>query len=471
MGVQANLLLGDFDPDSGVADKFRKILESWSDLALRIRCFESRQASGANGRGWPELVDDHQPDSIILVLGQPVLSQEHSLLRWLQERAIQVPILVVAKAAFPEQLLELLGRGVTDFLTPPFDPIEVRARIQRYLHGSRREDELVEGLKVKLGLKKLVGQSPKFVNEIRKIPAFAETGVNVLISGETGTGKELCARAIHYLSPRSSGPFVPVNCGAIPAELVENELFGHERSAYTGATSASEGLVNEAEGGTLFLDEIDSLPMMAQVKLLRFLQEKEYRRLGSSRIRKSNVRIVAATGLTPEEAVQHQRIRRDLYYRLNILTLHLPPLRERSEDISLLARHFLTKYAWEFGKPNATLSMDAMQVLNLSDWPGNVRELEHVIERSVVIAADGVIRASDLQFPGRFEAPRIESFQEAKARVVTCFERKYIQNLLVASKGNISQAARAAGKNRRAFWELIRKHRIDVDRFRTESLS
>src|SRR5215813_6052247 len=197
-------------------------------------------------------------------------------------------------------------------------------RLQKQVSES---ETVTQTLKEKLGLRQLIGESPAFLAEIRKIPAVARCEVSVLISGETGTGKEVCARAIHYLSPRAPHPFVPINCGAIPAELVENELFGHERGAFTDAATSQSGLIHEAEGGTLFLDEVDSLPALAQVKLLRFLQEKEYRRLGSTRTYQANVRVIAATNSDLEEAVRTGKLRRDLYYRLNILQLTLPPLR------------------------------------------------------------------------------------------------------------------------------------------------
>jgi DNA-binding NtrC family response regulator len=244
-------------------------------------------------------------------------------------------------------------------------------------------------------------------------------------------------------------------------ELVENELFGHESGAFTSATSSQQGLIHKAEGGTLFLDEIDCLPPLAQTKLLRFLQEKEYRPLGSTKICKADVRIVAATNISLEEAVKTGMFRNDLYYRLNIVPFKLLPLRERREDIPLLAQHFLHKYATEYDKQASAFSSDAIQQLMISDWPGNVRELEHVIERAVVLSDQKIIQKADIVLPGLETRVRQESFQEAKARVVAQFESAYIQSLLLAHQGNITKAAKAAQKNRRAFWQLMRKYRID----------
>jgi two-component system response regulator GlrR len=324
-------------------------------------------------------------------------------------------------------------------------------------------------IKDKLGLRHLVGESPSFLAAVEKIPLVARCEASVLLFGETGTGKELVARAIHYLSPRARRPFIAVNCGAIPTELVENELFGHERSAYTGAVTPQVGVVQEAEGGTLLLDEVDSLPLLAQVKLLRFLQEKEFRPLGSSRTRRADVRVLAAANTDLETAVREGRMRQDLYYRLNVIPLRLPPLRERREDIPHLARHFLRKHSGERRAPS--LSPQALDVLVGYDWPGNVRELEHVLERAVILAPDEELLCERHLVlpcaPGRAAAvPAAEGFREAKARAVAEFEESYLRKLLLIHGGNISGAARAAGKNRRALWELIRKRGLDPRSFR-----
>ena len=340
-----------------------------------------------------------------------------------------------------------------------------RKSSERQQHVPKQED-FTQILKEKLGLRQLVGRSPAFRAALANIPIVARTDANVLISGESGTGKEICARAVHYLSPRASKPFVPVNCGAIPTDLVENELFGHIRGAFTGAFTTQQGLIHEAEGGTLFLDEIDTLPPLAQVKLLRFLQEHQYRLLGSTKTLQADVRVIAASNADLEEAVQSGKLRRDLYYRLNTVPITLPPLRERPEDIPLLARHFLAKYAAEFNKPAEDFSAEALHALVLYEWPGNVRELEHVVERVVVLAEHALICAADLHIPRLSTAAGPDSFQEAKAKVVARFERAYIHSLLVAHRGNITKAAQAARKNRRAFWQLMTKHGIAADGFK-----
>jgi two-component system, NtrC family, response regulator GlrR len=288
----------------------------------------------------------------------------------------------------------------------------------------------------------------------------------VLIVGETGTGKELYARAIHYGSARADRPFMPVNCGAIPSDLVENELFGHIRGAFTSASNLQVGVIEEANGGTLFLDEIDCLPVHAQVKLLRFLQEKEYRPLGSAKMRRANVRVIAASNLNLEDAVDTGKVRQDLFYRLNIISLTLPPLRDRREDIPLLARHFLGKYSREFDSHVHHFSDEAMDMLMVHSWPGNVRELEHAVERAIVLCNNGQIEASDIVLSNQSLAGKRESLQEAKAKEIARFEKNYIQAVLSACRGNITRAAQVSQKNRRAFFELIQKHRIDVSRFK-----
>jgi two-component system response regulator GlrR len=302
-----------------------------------------------------------------------------------------------------------------------------------------------------------------------RLPMLAACGANVLIVGETGTGKEVCAQAIHYLSARAARPMVAVNCGAIPAELVEAELFGHVKGAYTTAHASRSGLVQEAEGGTLFLDDVDCLPLQAQAKLLRFLQEHEYRPLGSNAVRRADVRVVAASNCDLYALSRHERFRQDLYFRLNVLNVALPPLRERIDDLPVLALHFARRFGREFERPVRTLSSAALAKLARHDWPGNVRELQHVIERAVVLASGPVLGAADIDIdlatPVGDDLPQA-SFRDAKKRVVDAFERDYIERLLEAHAGNITNAARVAKKDRRALFELIRKHRIEPKRFR-----
>ncbi len=361
--------------------------------------------------------------------------------------------------------MDFLALGAADYITTPVRDVDLLPRIWRFAAKPTEEDSTAKNLKEKIGLGEMVGRSPAFLAEVRKIPVVARCDAAVLITGETGTGKEAFARALHYLSPRSGHPFVAVSCGAIPSDLVENELFGHVRGAFTGAHASQPGLVLEANGGTLFLDDVDALPLAAQVKFLRVLQEKEYKELGSTKTRRADIRVVSTTNTDLEEAVKTGRFRSDLFYRLSVIPLALPPLRDRKEDIPLLAQHFIEKHSFEFGKEGVSLSADALSVLINHDWSGNVRELENVVERAVVFCTGSAIEPSHVILPaavGGTGAHGPDTFKEAKAKMIAQFERGYVEDLLRKHRGNISAAARAAQKNRRAFWELVRKHGINT---------
>lgn len=314
----------------------------------------------------------------------------------------------------------------------------------------------------------LVGESESFLREIRKIPLYAHSDTPVLISGETGTGKELFARAVHYNSPRRGKPFIPVNCGALPNHLFENELFGHVKGAFTDASSTERGLIAEAEGGTLLLDEINTLSHSAQIKLLRFLQNREYRPLGSSKNRVADVSVIAATNSDLKQCVEAKRFREDLYYRINAFSLSLPPLRERTDDIPLLATHFLMKYAIQHARNISQISFDGLRKLLQYHWPGNVRELEGVILRAVITSSSPELQSTDIDLPIHDEQKNIShysSFQEAKSIAINDFERAYLTIILTAHQGNITQAAKIAGKERRSFQRLLQKHNLHRNTF------
>ena len=310
----------------------------------------------------------------------------------------------------------------------------------------------------------IVGASPAFLGLLAQLRRVAGSEAPVLIEGETGSGKELAARAIHYWGTRSAGPFVPVNCGALPDHLLEAELFGHERGAFTDAKLARRGLVAEANGGTLFLDEVDALSAKAQIALLRFLQDQRYRPLGSSRELRTNVRRVAATNQPLADATQQGRFRCDLMYRLKILHLELPPLRARSGDAERLAQHFVGVFCAQYRLPVKTFDTATLAWIRSYAWPGNVRELENWVHRELLMADGLTIRAMLERPHGCADAPsppEIANFQRAKAEAVRLFERDYVLTVLRQAQGNVTRAAQIAGKERRAFGKLLKKHGID----------
>ncbi len=321
----------------------------------------------------------------------------------------------------------------------------------------------------------IVGSSPAFVECMEKARRIARFDIPVLIEGETGTGKEILARQVHANSDRADRAFVSVNCAALPRELMESEFFGHRRGAFTHAISDRGGYVAEAHLGTLFLDEISSLELALQAKLLRFLQEGEYRQVGGARAQSANVRIVAASNEPLTDAAAQGRFRWDLYYRLDVFRLRLPALRDRRSDIGPLIEHFLHKYAGKFKEPIPQLTPEAKQALEIAEWPGNVRQLQNLCQRLVIQFPGRAIGVDDLEVRetacvvdtpvlGDETAP----FQEQKAEVIRRFEVNYLRRLLNRSHGNVSRAARSAGKHRRALSELLRKHRIDPAEFRPD---
>lgn len=316
----------------------------------------------------------------------------------------------------------------------------------------------------------LVGKSPEFLEVLELTKRFSACDATVLVQGETGTGKELVARAVHYLSARRNFPFIPVNCGALPDSLVESELFGHARGAFTDARDARRGLIAEAQGGTLFLDEIEVLTPKAQAALLRFLQDLEYRPVGGAVVRDANVRVVAASNANLEELAKENRFRKDLLFRLNVLTVDLPPLRRRGPDVVLLAERFLGRLERQYRKPPKSIHPDAVSRLLEHTWPGNVRELENLIHREFLMTDEPVIHLRCLAPPGERgkdsrEAPSSPitefRFQEAKASAIARFERAYIVELLARTSGNISQAARISGKERSRLGKLVKKYGLE----------
>jgi DNA-binding NtrC family response regulator len=408
----------------------------------------------------PDVAVYGNSDVVVATLGAFEGTNTGLFLASLQHAFPQRSVLVTTSHPDMFDFFRVLEMGASDFLLPPVRCSELLPRLIRLTRITPRDDAFVQKLKEDIGLKHIIGESPALLDKIQCIPRFARCDATVLISGESGTGKEVFARAIHYLSSRAARPFVPINCGALPESLVESEIFGHKRGAFTGAASNQAGLVREAEGGTLFLDEIDCLQPQAQVKLLRFLQDGEYRSVGSHQISRAHVRVIAATNADLNDVVRSAKFREDLFYRLNVLTIVLPPLRERAGDIVLLAYDFLRKHAATAKTRSKVLSIAALNRLLSHSWPGNIRELQNVLIRAIALSDHEVIEASDLNLPDDRSVGEDQSFQTMKSRVVRRFERDFLISTLRAHKGNITRAAFSVKKNRRAFWELLRKHNL-----------
>ena len=337
---------------------------------------------------------------------------------------------------------------------------------------SANQDKLVE----EFAQFNLIGKSTIFLNVLFLIKKLSKCSAPVLIQGETGTGKENAARAIHYTSARKDKAFIPVNCAALPNELLESELFGHERGAFTDAKAAQPGLVEIANGGTLFLDEVDSLSSKAQTLLLRFLQSQEYRSVGGRTLKQSDVRIIAATNANLSEKIVAQEFRRDLYYRINVLNLQMPALRDRGQDVVLIARAFIRKFSSAHDTLEKKLTPSSVRWLLRQPWSGNVRELENFIVRQLVLNDDENIVIQDgndctessLVFESEtMSAPEIydRTFKDAKAAAINEFEKNYLQEVLKKTEGNVSKAARISGKERRALGKLLKKYNIDREQF------
>jgi len=457
---RTNILVIGTAGSAGVMAALRTVWKPWASQEFEFAEVVLRNGEAAIRAGLHPVMARCRPDLLLLCVEGDQPAEADPVLKALLNKPVETPLLLALDAGRRKDSPNFMQMGVTDFVVAPFRECDLLPRLRRWCRKANNGHPGLSELKRKLGLAQLIGESPELMAAIRQTPKFAACDAAVLLIGETGTGKEMFARAIHYLSPRAAHPFIPVNCGAIPSELVENELFGHEPGAFTGAAAAARGLIAEAEGGTLFLDEIDTLPLPTQVKLLRFLQDHAYRPLGARKLCGANIRVIAASNAKLENAVRAGRFRADLFYRINVLSLALPALRERREDIPPLTRHFAAECAREMKIAPKEISPAALLKLMSYHWPGNVRELQNVIQRATVLVEDNVILPMDIELTGQAKLLERKSFKALKAQVVDDFERSYLEQLLAEHDGNITHAARAADKNRRALWELLRKHQI-----------
>jgi DNA-binding NtrC family response regulator len=413
-------------------------------------------------------------DVVVSDIRMPNLSGLDLLRAYKAERP-DVEVILMTGHGTIETAVEAVKAGAYDFLTKPFERIEhfslvVQKAVERRSLRARTR-HLEDALATRTDFEGIIGQSNQMRALFKTVETVAPTSTTVLIEGESGTGKEQVARAIHYRSPRKDKPFVAVNCSALSETLLESELFGHMKGSFTGALGNKKGLFEAADQGTLFLDEIGDVSPGTQVRLLRVLQEGEVKRVGANEPVSVDVRIIAATNVDLRKAKAEGRFREDLFYRLNVVNLKLPPLRERPDDIPLLAQHFIGRYSKKTGKNVVGFSEDAMAVLLRSGWPGNVRELENVVERAVVFAAKDRVDVAEL--PEELKASKVTGgasddvsslahlpFAQAKALAVNAFERRYLATLLDRANNNITAAALAAGMDRSNFRRLLKEHQL-----------
>jgi two-component system, NtrC family, response regulator PilR len=417
-----------------------------------------------------EMASRGEFDLVISDISMPGLSGI-DVLRQARAASPDTPVILITAYASTETAVEALKLGAYDYLIKPFDVEELKAVVRNALEKRRLETEnrfLKRELKVKGRLDDLVGDSPRMHEVMEMIERIAPTHSTVLVCGESGTGKELAARAIHARSPRHDRPFVSINCGAMPDELLESELFGHARGSFTGAITAKKGLFEVADGGTLFLDEIgDTTPAM-QVKLLRVLQERRIRRVGGTDETEVNVRVLAATNQDLEQLVRDRRFREDLYYRINVIQIKMPPLREKREDIPRLAAHFLQKYGALMSKRVTQLDADALRQLQDHDWPGNVRELENVIERAVALTQGEVVTRAELsrnlgaaprnasrELPAELSDDGIDLERELEG-----LREHFMQMALQRAHGVQTRAAELLGMSFRSFRYFAKKYNL-----------
>lgn len=428
-------------------------------------------------------ITSFKPDIIILDLSLspgPDRFEGFEVLRYALEENPRIKVIVVTGHDHRENALKAIEEGAHDFYTKPVDIEELKIILNRAAHILSLEKELNTLREIRSGqtdFAGMIGISKPMVKVFDKVRKVAPMDVTVLVTGESGTGKELVARAIHAKSPRSSRPFVPINCGAIPENLLESELFGHEKGSFTGAHATRTGKFEAAQGGTLFLDEIGELPQTLQVKLLRFLQDQVIERVGGNEQIQLNVRVIAATNRELEEMISASDFREDLYYRINTIRINLPPLRDREDDILLLSKFFLNNYNRQFRKNIRGFSDSARELLYSHLWPGNVRELENRIMRAVIMSSGKSIEAADFDLEsesaeaagagktGLYDiasARRKVTLKEARGEV----ESKLITGALIRTEGNVSAAAQQLGISRPTLHDMIKKYRIDPEQFR-----
>jgi two-component system, NtrC family, response regulator AtoC len=456
--MSAHILIADDDEVS--CQLFAETLESEG--------FHVEQVTSGNAA--LSCLENSHYDLLIIDVRMPGMSGLDAT-RIVHEKYPGLPIVVMTAFGSIETAVEAIHEGAFDFISKPMNLAELknivsRALSQRSLQRRAEKNTSAED-EHPTQLGKIIGKSPAMLDVYKTVARVAPTKSTVLILGESGTGKELIARAIHEHSPRANRPFVAVDCGALTETILESELFGHMRGSFTGAVSDKKGVFEEAQGGTCFLDEIGGISPHMQARLLRVLQEHEIRRVGGKEWLPVDVRVLAATNQDHSEAVAKGQFRQDLYYRLDVVTVHLPPLRQRADDIPLLAYHFLRYYSQDGGKPVAALSDKAMELLSAYHWPGNIRELEHAIEQAVALSYHPVLTPEDL--PAEVREQRANRFPVAASTALFNFpdtpsleevKKRYVRHVLQLAEGNVSATARILNVDRRSLYRMLARYKI-----------
>jgi DNA-binding NtrC family response regulator len=437
-------------------------------LDVRMRALGCQVAMAATGLEALAAIERDLPAVLLLDLQMPQMDGM-DVLRVLNRDGMDVPTIVITAHGSIDAAVEAMKEGAVDFILKPFDPQYLEIAVRRALERRRLLDSnrlFRDTLAVRSA--NILGESPLIRAAIQTAQRAAGTNSTVLLLGESGTGKEVFAQTIHQWSPRRDKPFVVVNCVALSEHLLESELFGHEKGAFTGAHQAKKGKFEAAHGGTVFLDEIGDMPPSLQTKLLRVLQDHEFERVGGTRPLSTDIRVLAATNRELDEAVRVGRFRADLFYRLNVIRIALPPLRERREDIPPLVQHFMARYAAETKRPVRQITAEAMDLLRRHDWPGNVRELANTIERAVVLCANETITPADLALPGLPSPPRShDPIPAAEAdgfhEQVNAYRRQVLMAALERTNGNHTQAAKLLGLHRTYFLRLMQRLNVRAD--------
>lgn len=442
-----------------IVDDEEGIRSVLSDLFEGLGCKVSQEEDGNKGL---RLALSEDFDLIILDLSLPGCDGLE-LLRELKECKEDIPVIMITGYASMKSALQAMRLGAYDYITKPFDLDDVQMVAERAIERRCLIDEnryLQNELRERYGFENVIGLNPEAQQAYLLATKVADSSASVLVLGETGTGKEYLARAIHYQSPRAKGPFIKVSCAALPESLLESELFGHEKGAFTGAIARRIGRFELAHGGTLFLDEIGDTTQATQIKLLRVLQEKQFERVGGSETLTVDVRIIAATNRDLKQAIAEKDFREDLFYRLNVVTITLPPLRERKEDIPELAKHFIEKYSLDTGKKINGISPEGLSMLQRYSWPGNIRELENCIERAIIFCQGSVIQPQHLLFgDGSTVAPSTATTAPAgdDLRTLQEVEKEHVANVLRYHKYNQTRAALTLGIDRKTLRNKIRE--------------